>query len=255
MAGAFMAGANPFSFKEILLGIPFSFTLLFILGCHEFGHYFYAKKNKINVSLPYFIPAPTFIGTFGALIKIKSPIYTKKALLEIGASGPIAGFIVTVPLLIYGLSKSTVIEVNSSSSLILGDSLIMKLFIFLIFPSLTDSQSVVLHPIAFACWMGLLVTMLNLLPLGQLDGGHIIYAFFGKNHYKISIFFFIMLIPLSFFSLNWIVWCGLIIVFMRTLKHPPIIYDNLVLTFREKLIAFLCLIIFIICFVPAPFKV
>jgi len=255
MAGAFMEGASLFSFKEILLGVPFSFTLLFILGCHEFGHYFYAKKNNINVSLPYFIPAPTFIGTFGALIRIKSPIYTKKALLEIGASGPIAGFIVTVPLLIYGFSKSSVVELNSNSTLILGQSLLMKLFIFLFFPNLPDSQSIVLHPIAFACWIGLLITMLNLLPIGQLDGGHIIYAFFGKNHYKISRFFFIMLIPLSYFSLNWLVWCVIIIILMRTLKHPPIINDKLVLKFREKLIAFLCLLIFIICFVPAPFKV
>ena len=136
LAGVYMEGGNILSFRDIKLGIPFSFTLLTILGFHEFGHYFYAKKNKIKVSLPYFIPAPTFIGTFGALIKIKSPITTKKALLEIGASGPIAGFLVTIPLLVYGLSMSTVVEIYPDSGIILGEPLLMKFFTFLIFPNL-----------------------------------------------------------------------------------------------------------------------
>tara|TARA_A100001011_G_scaffold399892_1_gene510852 strand:- start:31598 stop:32437 length:840 start_codon:yes stop_codon:yes gene_type:complete len=255
LAGVYMEGGNILSFRDIKLGIPFSFTLLTILGFHEFGHYFYAKKNKIKVSLPYFIPAPTFIGTFGALIKIKSPITTKKALLEIGASGPIAGFLVTIPLLVYGLSMSTVVEIYPDSGIILGEPLLMKFFTFLIFPNLSESQDIILHPIGFASWIGLLITMLNLLPIGQLDGGHIAYAVFGKHHQKISKIVFIFLIPLSFLSLNWILWGILIIILMRTLKHPPILDVNTVLTFREKIIGFVCLLIFIVSFIPVPFEI
>ena len=255
LAGVYMEGGNILSFRDIKLGIPFSFTLLTILGFHEFGHYFYAKKNKIKVSLPYFIPAPTFIGTFGALIKIKSPITTKKALLEIGASGPIAGFLVTIPLLVYGLSMSTVVEIYPDSGIILGEPLLMKFFTFLIFPNLSESQDIILHPIGFASWIGLLITMLNLLPIGQLDGGHIAYAVFGKHHQKISKIVFIFLIPLSFLSLNWILWGILIIILMRTLKHPPILDVNTLLTFREKIIGFVCLLIFIVSFIPVPFEI
>tara|TARA_E500000331_G_scaffold247939_1_gene238332 strand:+ start:791 stop:1630 length:840 start_codon:yes stop_codon:yes gene_type:complete len=255
LAGVYMEGGNILSFRDIKLGIPFSFTLLTILGFHEFGHYFYAKKNKIKVSFPYFIPAPTFIGTFGALIKIKSPITTKKALLEIGASGPIAGFVVTIPLLVYGLTKSIVVEIYPNSGIILGEPILMKFFTFLMFPNLSESQDIILHPIGFASWIGLLITMLNLLPIGQLDGGHIAYAIFGKHHHKISKIVFIFLIPLSFLSLNWILWGVLIIILMKTLKHPPILDVNTPLTFREKLIGFVCLLIFIVSFIPVPFEI
>ena len=255
IAGSYMEGGNILSLHDLKLGIPFSFTLLSILGFHEFGHYFYAKKNKISVSFPYFIPAPTFIGTFGALIKIKSPISNKKALLEIGASGPIAGFIITIPLLFYGFTKSTVIEISSEPSIILGESLIIRFFTFLIFPDISQSQDIMLHPIAFASWIGLLITMLNLLPIGQLDGGHIVYAIFGKNHHMISKIFFLFLIPLSFLSINWIIWGLVIFILMKTLKHPPILDVDTVLTFREKLIGFVCLLIFIISFIPVPFEI
>ena len=112
-----------------------------------------------------------------------------------------------------------------------------------------------LHPIAFASWIGLLITMLNLLPIGQLDGGHIVYAIFGKNHHRISKIFFLFLIPLSFLSINWIIWGLVIFILMKTLKHPPILDVDTVLTFREKLIGFVCLLIFIISFIPVPFEI
>ena len=186
LAGAIMEGAqivsNPL---EIFKGIPFSFTLLFILGTHEFGHYYYAQKHRVDATLPYFIPAPPFlflIGTFGAFIKIKSPIYRKDALLQIGAAGPIAGFIIAVPALIIGLLLSEVIEKNDiQGAIILGDSILMKILTFITHPGLLESQDIMLHPIAFAGWIGLLVTMLNLLPIGQLDGGHIAYAMLGEK--------------------------------------------------------------------------
>jgi membrane-associated protease RseP (regulator of RpoE activity) len=253
MAGTLMEGGNPLVLTDLALGFPFSGTLLLILGCHEFGHYCYGKKHNVDVTLPYFIPAPTFIGTLGAVIRIKSPIQHRKALLDIGAAGPIAGFLVAVPLLFYGLSHSTVIEGIPVGSVILGESLLMKLATAMVFPGLSESQDVMLHSIAFAGWIGLLVTMLNLLPIGQLDGGHITYALLGKRHDRIAKWAFLMLIPLSFLSLNWLLWGGLILLLMRTVKHPPILDMETPLTQREKLIGVTCLVIFILSFVPVPF--
>jgi len=253
MAGTIMEGGNPFSLSDISMGFPFSATLLLILGCHEFGHYFYGMKHKIDVTLPYFIPAPTFIGTLGAVIRIKSPIQHRKALLDVGAAGPIAGFVVAVPMLFYGLSMSTVVELAPGEAIILGESLLMKLATSMLFPGLVESEDVMLHSVAFAGWIGLLVTMLNLLPIGQLDGGHIAYAILGKRHDKIAKWTFFMFIPLSFFSLNWLLWGGLILLLMRTVKHPPILDMSTPLTQREHLVGIACLVIFILCFVPVPF--
>ena len=260
LAGALMEGAkileNPL---ELLKGIPFSFTLMFILGTHEFGHYYYAQKHKVDATLPYFIPAPPFlflIGTFGAFIKIKSPIYRKDALLQIGASGPIAGFVIAVPALIIGLLLSDVVEKsNIQGALILGDSILMKILTWITHPKLMDTQDIMLHPIAFAGWIGLLVTMLNLLPIGQLDGGHVAYAMLGKKQRLIGQIAFIFLIPLSFLSINWLIWGLLLLILMRSVKHPPIQDIHIPLSDTDKRIGYICLLIFIVCFIPAPFKI
>ena len=259
-AGALMEGAQIYSNPlEIFKGIPFSFTLLFILGTHEFGHYYYAQKHKVDATLPYFIPAPPFlflIGTFGAFIKIKSPIYRKDALLQIGAAGPIAGFIIAVPALIIGLLLSEVIEKKDiQGAIILGDSILMKVLTFITHPGLLESQDIMLHPIAFAGWIGLLVTMLNLLPIGQLDGGHIAYAMLGEKQDIIGKLAFLLLIPLSFFSINWLIWGILLLLLMRSVKHPPIQDIHVPLSYKDKRIGYACLIIFILCFIPAPFKI
>ena len=260
LAGAIMEGALVFSKPlEILKGFPFSITLMLILGTHEFGHYYYAQKHKVDATLPYFLPAPPFlflIGTFGAFIKIKSPIYRKDALLQIGAAGPIAGFIIAVPALLLGLKLSTVVEkVDINNAIMLGDSLLMKLLTWVAYPNLLDSQDIMLHPIAFAGWIGLLVTMLNLLPIGQLDGGHVAYAMLGKKQNIIGKLSFFALIPLSFISLNWLFWGLLLFILMRSAKHPPIHDINIQLSKFNKRIGYICLIIFILCFIPAPFKI
>ena len=256
MAGALMEGVNIYlNPAGIVKGIPFSFTLMLILFTHEFGHYYYAQKHGVDATLPYFIPAPTFIGTFGAFIKIKSPIHQKRALLHIGASGPIAGFIIAVPALIIGLFLSSVVEISGGSfGIILGDSLLMKLLTVLIYPELGETQNIVLHPIAFAGWIGLLVTMLNLLPIGQLDGGHVAYAILGRKQQFVAKCTFFGLIPLSYFSLNWLMWGLLIFILMRTTKHPPIYNMDEPLTENDKRIGYVCLAIFIMCFIPAPFQ-
>ncbi|MFC1681248.1 site-2 protease family protein [Pseudomonadota bacterium] len=256
LAGTLMAGGNPLErFSDITMGISFSITLLLILGFHEFGHYYYARKHKVDATLPYFIPAPTLIGTFGAFIKIKSPIYRRDALLQIGAAGPIAGFLVAVPALIIGLSKSAVMDLSTETAGIsLGDSILMKALVAMIFPDLGPEQDILLHPIAFAGWIGLLVTMLNLLPIGQLDGGHIAYALLGKRHNKIAWGVLLSLIPLSYFSLNWLVWGALILILMRSPKHPPIMDINSPINKSNKVIGLITLVIFILCFIPTPFK-
>ena len=260
LAGAMMEGALVFSKPlEILKGFPFSITLMLILGTHEFGHYYYAQKHKVEATLPYFLPAPPFlflIGTFGAFIKIKSPIYKKDALLQIGAAGPIAGFIIAVPSLLIGLKLSNVVEkVDINNAIMLGDSLLMKFLTWMTYPNLLETQDIMLHPMAFAGWIGLLVTMLNLLPIGQLDGGHIAYAMLGKKQNIIGKLAFISLIPLSFISLNWLFWGLLIFFLMRSAKHPPIHDINIPLSKFNKRIGYICLIIFILCFIPAPFNI
>ena len=260
LAGAMMEGALVFSKPlEILKGIPFSITLMLILGTHEFGHYYYAQKHKVDATLPYFLPAPPFlflIGTFGAFIKIKSPIYRKDALLQIGAAGPIAGFIIAVPALLVGLKLSTVVEkVDINNAIMLGDSLLMKLLTWVAYPNLLDTQDIMLHPMAFAGWIGLLVTMFNLLPIGQLDGGHVAYAMLGKKQNIIGKISFLALIPLSFISLNWLFWGILLFFLMRSAKHPPINDINIPLSKFNKRIGYICLVIFILCFIPAPFKI
>ena len=256
LAGALMEGVNPIQNPlGIIRGWPFSLTLMLILGFHEFGHYYYALKHSVDATLPYFIPAPTFIGTFGAFIKIKSPIYRKNALLQIGAAGPIAGFIVAVPALIIGLMLSQVVNVGSDQvGITLGDSILVKILSVVIFPNLGTDQDVLLHPIAFAGWIGLLVTMLNLLPIGQLDGGHIAYAMLGRKHDKVAKFTLLALLPMGLLSLNWLVWAVLILILMRTTKHPPVYDVDAPLSSTNKKIGYLCLIIFILCFIPVPFS-
>jgi len=256
LAGALMEGVNPLGNPiGILRGWPFSITLMLILGFHEFGHYYFAHKHNVNATLPYFIPAPTFIGTFGAFIKIKSPIYHKGALLQIGAAGPIAGFIIAVPALIIGLLLSQIVDISQSAvGITLGDSILMKILTVIIFPNLAAEQDVVLHPIAFAGWIGLLVTMLNLLPIGQLDGGHIAYAMLGRHHAKVAKIALLALIPMGLLSINWLVWAAVILILMRSTKHPPVQDVDIPLSKFNKRIGYACLVIFILCFIPIPFK-
>ena len=260
IAGSVMQGGDPFDNPvDIIWGIPFSMTLMLILGCHEFGHYYYALKHNVDASLPYFLPAPPYlfiIGTFGAFIKIKSPIYKKDALLQIGAAGPIAGFIIAVPALVIGLLLSDIIAINDQyKGIILGDSLLMKIFTYIIFPDLSAGYDILLHPIAFAGWIGLLVTMLNLLPIGQLDGGHIAYAMLGNKQALVGWIALGALFLLSFLSLNWLIWCLLILLLMRSAKHPPIHDITIPLSKKNKNIGYLCFLIFILCFIPTPFHI
>ncbi len=252
-AGAIQQEINPFiPITNLIKGLPFSLSIMIILGSHELGHYFMAKRNKVDTTLPYFIPGPTFIGTFGAVIKMKSPIRDKNSLIEIGASGPIVGFIFSTIAILIGLSLSTVITAPEGEGIILGNSLLIKFLTELYFSDLPAGKDVMFHPIAFAGWLGYLVTAINLLPVGQLDGGHILYALIGEKHRIIGYLIFgivILLIPLW---PGWAIWAILFLVIR--FKHPPPLDIVSPLSRRNKIIGIISLVIFILTFMPVPFQ-
>ena len=254
-AGALQAGVNIFEEPaKIYKGLPFSLTLMSILLAHELSHYIASKKHNVKATLPYFIPAPTLIGTFGAFIKMKSPVTTRKALLDIGVSGPIAGFIMSVAVSIIGLSFSKVVTIQETKEAIsLGDSLLFSTLSRLMLDYQPGSQDILLHPVAFAGWIGFFVTSLNLLPVGQLDGGHIAYALFGEKHS----YFSKVLIPIMFLLglllwEGWAIWAVLLLIL--GLKHPPVFYSEVPLDSKRKFIGWLGFLIFFITFTPVPFR-
>ena len=237
---------------KIYKGLPFSAALLLILLSHEFSHYIASKKHGIEASLPYFIPAPTLFGTFGAVIRMKAPITTKNALIDIGASGPIAGFIISVIASIIGLSFSKVMPTPDAANIIsLGDSLLFKGLARVILGNVPDNYDVFLHPVALAGWIGFFVTSLNLIPIGQLDGGHILYALLGEKHAIVSkVLVGLMFIMGLLLWEGWIVWGVLLIVL--GFKHPPIVYTWAPLDPRRKVIGWISLAIFVLTFTPVP---
>jgi len=208
---------------RLALGIPFSFTLIGILLAHEFGHFFLAEKNRVYATLPYFIPAPTFIGTFGALIRIKSPIRSRQALFDIGIAGPIAGFLVAVPVLFWGLALSKPMPANIPQSAIeFGYPLIFRIGHHLLAPFTPHAAplgNLYLHPVGVAAWVGMFATALNLLPGGQFDGGHILYAIAPRIHKWVTRTSILVLIPLGlFFWSGWLVWA--LILGFTGMRHP-----------------------------------
>jgi membrane-associated protease RseP (regulator of RpoE activity) len=254
-AGALQAGVNiltePGKFYE---GLPFALTLMSILLAHELSHYIASRKHNIQATLPYFIPAPTLIGTFGAFIKMKSPVTTRKALLDIGISGPLAGFVISFIVSVMGLSLSKVVPVQETKeALSLGDSLLFATLSQLILDYRPGVQDVLLHPVAFAGWIGFFVTSLNLLPIGQLDGGHVAYALFGERHAYLSKLLIPILFLLGIFLWEgWAFWA--IVLLILGLKHPPIYHSEIPLDGKRRFLGWLGFFIFLITFIPEPFK-
>lgn len=240
--------------KIIVAGIPFSFSLLAILLFHEFGHYIASRRHDVKVSLPYFLPFPNIIGTLGAVIRSKSPFITRKQLFDVGAAGPLSGIVIAIPITIWGLAHPRFIpEITDITGLImLGDSLLFSFINMIVQPPTPKGLIAVLHPVAFAGWVGFLVTMLNLMPIGQLDGGHILYAMFGKTQHKIARISFFILLALSFLWLGWIFW-GLFCLILIRAHHPPTVMDDIPLDKKRMQIGYICVIVFILCFMPTPF--
>jgi membrane-associated protease RseP (regulator of RpoE activity) len=236
----------------LLDGLAFSITLMTILLAHELGHYFACRYYGIDASLPYFLPFPSPIGTLGAFIRIRSPIYTRQALFDVGIAGPLAGFIVLVPALIIGIASSKVVPgIAVRGDLTFGVPAIERVFEWIIFPH-TKSADILLHPVARAAWVGILATALNLLPIGQLDGGHILYAFTGRRHKLLSRIFVLALVPLGYFySPSWWVWA--VLLFFFGLRHP-VIYDATRLDKNRTALGLVALAIFLLTFTLAPLR-
>ncbi len=235
-----------------LWGISYSFSLLTILLVHELGHFFACRAHGIEATLPFFIPAPTLIGTFGAFIKIKSPFSSKKALFDVGLAGPLAGFLAALPFIVLGLAQSRIIERQAlQTGLTLGEPLVFKLISRLVLGSLAGQHDLLVHPMAFAGWFGLLATAFNLFPIGQLDGGHILYAVLGKKKAYIAGIAAVAILALLgiFFWQGWLLWA--LIVTLIGLRHPPI-FESERLDRKRKILAAVALLIFLISFTPAP---
>jgi len=238
-------------------GWAYSATILAILGCHELGHYVACRYYDVDASLPFFLPVPiTLTGTLGAFIRIREPIPYKRWLFDIGIAGPIAGFVVAVPALVVGIALSTVAPMQGQSGLFLGEPLLLKAVAWMVFGSLPDTQTLVLHPVAFAAWFGLLATALNLFPVGQLDGGHISYAVLGRRSTYVTIAMIFVAIFLSYQSASWIVWTVVVtgMLFAFGVRHPPVIDEDVPLDTTRKVLAIVAAIIFALCFTPAPIQ-
>ncbi|MBD3170068.1 MAG: site-2 protease family protein [candidate division Zixibacteria bacterium] len=235
-------------------GLKYSIPLLSILLFHESGHYIASVRHKVKVSLPYFLPSPFILGTFGAFIKSKSPFRNRIQLLDVGAAGPIAGFVIAVIAVVIGLMGSEVVQIEDTAAGIgLGDSLLFNGLVWLIIGDIPEGYDLLLNPIAFAGWVGLLVTMLNLLPSGQLDGGHITYALFGRRQKFLSKLVVLAIIPLGFLWPGWFVWAFFLTVLIP--EHPPTIDDGHALDRKRKITGYICLVIFILTFTPIPFSI
>lgn len=238
----------------LLAGLPFASTLLTILLAHELGHFFACRHHHIRSTYPFFIPFPNLIGTFGAFILIRSQIRTTRALFDVGASGPLAGLVFAVPAMIYGVLHSTIVPAIAhpdpdQNPVIFGIPLLLRLLDALFHPGV-NPHILLLPPVGRAAWVGLLVTSLNLLPAGQLDGGHILRSLSPRLHRLTSILVPLALLPLGRISFLWYVWAVLLLA-MRFLRTTPI-YDPLPLDPPRRFAAALTLAVFILCFIPAP---
>lgn len=273
MAHSF-AASRPFDFETNLMnyarlwhdpsflidGLPFSLTLLTILMAHEMGHFLTARHYHVDATLPFFLPAPTLIGTFGAFIRIRSAILSKRILFDIGVGGPLAGFAMLLPFLIAGVWMSKVVPgIESRGDLVFGTPLILRLFELIRFHHVAVG-SIYLHPVARAAWVGLLATALNLLPIGQLDGGHVLYAFLGEKTRIWSRFAVAILAVLGLFQLftsaykmgyMWLFWSIFLLIF--GMRHPTIVDPSPVGRIRGWL-GLLALGIFILSFTAAPIR-
>ncbi len=253
VAGALQQGVDPIAEPGRLWeGLPFSVTLLFILGSHEFGHYFVSKRHGVEVTLPYFIPAPSFIGTFGAFIKMKSPIMDRRVLLDIGAAGPIAGMIAAVPVVVAGLIVSEVRPGAAEGGIELGTSLLFAFLNWVVHGYIPDEANIILHPVAFSGWIGLLVTSLNLLPVGQLDGGHVAYAILGRRQRKVAAAVIALLFVLGVIGWSgWLIWVALLV--LLGIYHPPVVYEWVTLDRKRRVVGWMTLALFVATFTPVPF--
>jgi Zn-dependent protease len=251
-----LAGAvRPWSDPAILwLSLAYAAALIAILLGHEMGHYLTCRRYGIGATLPFFIPAPTLIGTMGAFIKITTPVTSKRQLFDIGLAGPLVSFCLSVPALAVGLALSKVVPaMPQEGTLYFGEPLLLKILTSVFFGSAGAGQDVVLHPVAFAGWVGLLVTAMNLFPLGQLDGGHVSYAVFGPRARTISrVFLAIFAVMGILFWMGWLVWALMILAL--GMRHPRTWDEGAPLGRRRTILAVAAAAMFVLSFIPDPVR-
>ena len=261
-AGAYQTNTNPlvgpWNFLvddplAIWRGIPFAATLLGILVTHELGHYVLSRIHGVPTSLPLFVPGlPHFVGTFGAIIRMRAPLTDRRALFDIGVAGPIAGFVVAVVALVIGLRLSTVVPIQTSYGLHLGEPLLLQFVSWLVIGPLSPTADVVLHPVGFAAWFGLFITSLNLLPIGQLDGGHVAYAMWGPRQRSVAVALVPILMLFGWLGWKgWFLWVGL--VGIMGLAHPPVQNPDRELGATRLMVGWMALAIFAMTFSWEPF--
>jgi len=234
----------------------FNVPLLAILGVHETGHYLAARRHRVRVTPPYFIPflpIPPLPGTMGALIRLKSPFPDRNALMDIGAAGPLAGAAVAIPVMIAGLLLSEVRRTTGVVGMPLGESLLFKILSRAVLGEVPAGYDVILHPIAYAGWLGLYVTMLNLIPAGQLDGGHVAFALFGDRFAEAARLVPYALLLMGLASNGWFVWAALL--FIMGTKHPRPIFEEVPLSRSRRAIGAAAALLFLLCFTLDPFPI
>ncbi len=248
----------PFRWGLLLPGLWYSVTILAILGAHEMGHYAFCRRYNVDATLPFFVPLPPwpfFTGTLGAVIRIREPFPNRKVLFDIGIAGPIAGFLVVVPALFIGLSMSTIVPMpRPEDVLVLGEPLLFRAGVQLMFGAIADGYTVNMHPMVFASWFGMLATALNLLPFGQLDGGHITYATLKRYSTSLSLATVATAVVMSWFFASWrfLTVMMLVMLFVLGPKHPRVLYEWEPFPAGRHVIAVVALLILVLCFTPVP---
>ena len=241
---------------NVSAGVRLMLGLLSILTAHEMGHYVAARLHKVDVTLPFFVPFPvpifSLVGTLGAFIRIRSPIPNRRALFDIGVAGPLAGFLVAIPVLWLGILEATV-KPPSPEGMSLGTPLLFRWFAALFHAPVPEGMNLVIGPLGLAAWFGLLVTALNLMPIGQLDGGHVTYSFFRERAHRISRVASWVCVALIYFGPSWILWAVLVRVLGR--RHPPTLDDETPVGAARVAVGVLSLVVFVLCFVPDPIVV
>jgi membrane-associated protease RseP (regulator of RpoE activity) len=236
-------------------------ALLSILTAHEMGHYVMCRRYGVDATLPYFIPfplpwpwAPPFVGTLGAFIRMRSPIPDRRALMDIGVTGPLAGFVVCLPVLVLGLLEAQVVpEVRDFGGQTLGEPLLFQWAARLVIGPVPDGQTILIGPVGLAAWFGLFVTALNLMPIGQLDGGHVAYALLRRHYRIVSRIGLAACLMLLYFRPTWLLWTVLLLALGR--RHPPTLNDARPLDRARVAVGILGFVVFVVCFTPSPFVV
>jgi len=250
--------------RATLEALVYSASILAILGAHEMGHYIACRRYNVDATLPFFLPFPSLSGTLGAVIKIREPFPSRTALFDIGVAGPIAGFVVLIPVLFAGMLMSNVVRVPlHMEGWSLGEPLLFKLASWIVFGRVADGYSVNMHPMVFAAWFGMLATAWNLLPFGQLDGGHLTYAIFGDASRYVSLVTVAGAVVMTFISYSWLAMTIMMLAMLVFLgqRHPPVMNEYgppgepEPLARGRRAVAVFAVVMFVLCFMPVPIDV